>query len=165
VKGGRISWQVAKDKVPRLKPGWHFEYMPLLYDSKRDRLLFLMGHKKAVEVYERALKPGGEWKKLATKGTAQIGREVVYDSRHDTLLLLAPGGRLYVMDCTRNQWRELDTPPQSHGNTVDTAMVYDPIHDVCIQIRGGGGPNKLYLLRFDPKTARYRQPTPAAGKK
>jgi hypothetical protein len=163
VKGGRITWKVAKNKVPRLKGGWHFEYMPLLYDSKRDRLLLFMGHKKAVEVYERPLKAGGTWKKLATRGTVQIGREVVYNSRHDTVLLLAPGGRLYAMDCTRNEWRELDTPPKSHGSTVDAFMVYDPIHDVCVQVRRG--PNKLYLLRFDPRTARYKQPTPAGGKR
>lgn len=158
--GGKVQWKLVDENVPKFKAGYHYEWVPTVYDSKRNRLLLFTGKADLVETYERPLGEGGTWKQLETKGATTFGRETAYSPQHDAVLFLGSKGRLFVLDCSSHQWRELDTPSAYIEGTVDvnTAMVYDPKRDLCVLLVSSNNvaPNKVFLLRYDPATAKYK---------
>ena len=160
VESGKVEWQMVDAKAPRLKSGYHYEWVPLVYDSKRDRLLLVMGTDKLAEVYERPIREGGAWAELKPKGEAVIAREAVYSPKHDAVIMLAPKkGRLFILNCAANEWRELEVAWPGRGEVgVDTAMVYDPARDLCVllQEQNFSAPNQVFLLRYDPGKAAWR---------
>jgi hypothetical protein len=147
---------VADPKCPKAKKGYNYEWQPLVYDAKRSRLLLLMGRKGQVEVHARSLSAPG-WRQLETTGTTELSREVIYSTRQDALISLG-NGRVHVLDLASLRWRELAAgmPEGRHG--TECAMVYSPRHDVCVLLIPSrfSGPMKTYLLRYDPKTAKYK---------
>ncbi|KPJ73199.1 MAG: hypothetical protein AMS14_06655, partial [Planctomycetes bacterium DG_20] len=157
VADGMVTWKVVDDKGPTGKRDYNYEWQPIVYDSKRERLLHVMGKDSLVEVHARSLAEGAKWHKIETTGSAQLGREVVYLPRTDSLLMLGRG-TLCVMDCATNEWRQLDVemPKGSYG--TECAMVYDPVHDVCVALipSAFSGPMQTFLFRYDPKSAKSK---------
>lgn len=152
--GGEVRWTKADADFPRPREEirYHYEYQPLLHDTRRDRLVLLKGDASRVDVYARPLAPGAAWSQLQTTGTAAIGREAAYLERHDTVLWLGEK-RLFALDCAANRLREvrLALPEGLYGH--ECALVYDPRHDVCVALipRSFSGPMQTLLLRFDPR--------------
>ena len=158
-KTGRIEWKSVDSDFPKPHSDikYHYEFQPLLHDTRRDRLIQLKGDDTRVDVYARPLAQEGKWRQLETDGSAAIGREAVYISRHDTVLWLG-NKQLFAIDCETNRMAELDIELPVGLYTHECAFVYDPQHDVCVALipRSFSGPMQTFLYRFDPKTAKYR---------
>jgi hypothetical protein len=158
VADGAIRWTLVDKNGPKPKRGYNYEWQPIVYDSKRDRLIHFMGKESVVEVHARSLASDGRWARVEAAGTTALGREAVYIAKHDTVLLF---GRktLFALDCATNRW--LDTraemPKGQYG--VDATFVYDPVHDVCVLLlpRSFSGPIQTYLFRYAPAAARARK--------
>jgi hypothetical protein len=150
---GKVDWKLvdAAFPKPREEINYHYEFQPLLHDTKRNRLLQLKGDKSRVDIFARALTDDGRWEQLATEGTAAIGREAVYIPRHDVVLWL--GDKLHMFDCATNRMSELDVTLPKGSYNHECAMVYDPTHDVCIALipQSFSGPMQTFLFRFEPK--------------
>lgn len=155
---GRVQWTLIDPIFPRptQEIKYHYEFQPLLHDTKRDRLIQLKGDATRVDVFARPLADNAKWEQLATRGSAAIGREAVYIARHDAILWLAD--KLYVLDCSSNLMAALDVVLPKGVYGTECAMVYDPKHDVCVALipRSFSGPMQTYLFRYDPGTAKQR---------
>ena len=158
VEDGRVIWTLVDDKGPKRPREYSYEFLPVVYDSKRHRLVHCMGRKETVDVYARGLGDGAAWQRLPTQGAVAIGREAAYIARHDSVLLLGAAGRLFVLECGSNRWRELDVALPKGRYGTESAMVYDPVHDVAVLLIPSrfSGPLQTVLFRHDPTTARYR---------
>jgi len=150
-----LAWNV----VDTSSPNGAGEFQPLVYDSKRDRLLFVAvpGRGKPTMAWEHPVGKGA-WKQLEVKGALNWNsREVAYDDVNDCLVAMPPR-KLMVMNCATNEWKELDVqmPKGSYG--TECAMVYDPVHKVIVTLvpRGFSGKMQVGLIRYDPKTAKYK---------
>jgi hypothetical protein len=156
---GHIRWDLADANfpAPREEIRYHYEFQPLLHDTKRDRLIQLKGDSQRVDVYARSLAQDGKWQQLEVSGSAAIGRESVYIPRHDTLLWLGDK-QLFSLDCQTNRMGQLDIELPAGLYTHECAFVYDPQHDVCVALIPSrfSGPMQTFLYRFDPSTAKYR---------
>jgi hypothetical protein len=144
------------DTCPPAGKDFSYEYQPLIYDAKRQRLLLVMGKGEQVEVHARELaRPG--WAKLATTGACELSREVAYSARADALVSLGKG-RLHVLDLAALAWRELDVKMPEGVYGTECAMVYDPARDVCVMLIPSrfSGPMKTYLFRYEAATAKYK---------
>ncbi|MCX7591093.1 MAG: hypothetical protein N2255_05635, partial [Kiritimatiellae bacterium] len=151
-----VTWSLVEKNCP-VGTG---EFQPLVFDSKRNRLLFLAADKdQQVSVYERGL-PDGTWQKIPAEGRTKNSREVVYDPVNDCLISM-PEQTLMVLHCSDNRWRELDVtmPKGSYG--TECALVYDPVHRLCVALIPASFSGKLQvvLFRYDPKMAKYREKT------
>jgi len=151
-----LEWSLVDKDGPA---GWG-EFQPLVYDSKRSRLLFVAvpGRGKPTMVWEHPVGKG-VWKQLEVKGALQWNsREVVYDDVNDCLVAM-PRQALMVMSCATNEWKQLDVqmPRGSYG--TECALCYDPVHKVIVTLvpRGFSGKMQVGLIRYDPKTAKYRE--------
>jgi hypothetical protein len=142
--------------------GYGGEFQPLLYDSRRDRLIYQIGpgdrarDKRPVLLFEWSLETGGPWKRMKTTGYSQTSREIVYDVKNDALLALGER-RMFVMDCKTNEWKELVlNMPLPHWKKYgpSSTMVYDPVHNLCAFLIKTN--NLVHLFRYNPKTAKYR---------
>jgi hypothetical protein len=161
-EGAEISWKLLDASAPKRPPDYGGEFEPLVYDGKRRRLLYVLGphHRNPkgampLLLWEHPLGPG-EWKQLETRGGLKNSREVVYDPVNDCLISM-PEKSLLVMDCGTNQWRELDAAMPQGQYGVNCAMVYDPVHKVCVMlIPQRAGRLGVFLFRFDPETAEYK---------
>jgi hypothetical protein len=152
-----VTWTELPGKRPAAKgKGYNYEWMPIVYDSKRDRLIHLMGTDQLVEVHARPLSADA-WAEVSATGPAAIGREASYLPKHDVLLLLARN-RLFTLDLTDNVWRELDVEMPKGAYGTEAAMVYDPVHDVSVLLLPSGfsGSLQTFLFRLDPRTAKYK---------
>ncbi len=158
-KTGSVRWKLidAEFPKPREEIRYHYEFQPLLHDTRRGRLIQLKGEGTHVDVYARPLAEGAKWRQLETHGAAAIGREAVYIARHDTVLWLADK-QLFALDCPTNRMAELNVELPVGLYTHECALVYDPRHDVCVALipHSFSGPMQTFLYRFDPKTAGYR---------
>ena len=153
--GGGISG------IPR---GFGGEFQPIVYDSKRNRLIYQIGpahrkrDKRPVVLFEWPLETGGPWKKMETTGYSQTSREICYDTHNDALIALGEG-RVFVMDCKTNEWKELAlNMPKTRWNAwgPSCSMVYDPIHNVSAMVINTK--NIVHLFRYNPETAEYVTP-------
>lgn len=155
---GGMDWTLIDSTYP--KPAeeikYHYEFQPLLHDTKRGRLIQLKGDASRVDVFVRSLDAKATWTQLATHGSAAIGREAVYIPQHDTILWL--GEKLYSLNCANNTMAELDVVLPKGSYTHECAMVYDPTHDVCVALipQSFTGPMQTFLFRYDPATIRTR---------
>jgi len=151
-ESGNVDWTPADADFPEPKEKikYHYEFQPLLYDGKRNRLIQLKGDSSRVDVFARSLEDDASWRQLATTGEAAIGREAVYIPKHDTVLWL--GKKLHALDCQTNRMRELDVPLPEGRYGHECALVYDPKHDVCIALipERFSGPMQTFLFRFEP---------------
>ncbi len=154
-ENGSVKWKLVDSKFPKQssKIKYHYEFQPLVHDTKRDRLILLKGDSSHVNIFTRPLGKEGGWKQTKTKGSAPIGREAVYIPKHDVVLWL--GDKLCAFDCATNQMREVevDLPKGRYGH--ECAMVYDEKHDVCIALIPSrfSGPMQTFLFRFESKSA------------
>jgi hypothetical protein len=150
-----VTWNLVDADFPKPEAEikYSYEFQPLLYDSKRERLVQLKGDDERVDVFVRPFE--GSWRQLETTGRAAIGREAVYIPRHDTILWL--GDRLHAFDCQNNRMRELDIDPPEGRLGHECAFVYDPQYDVCVALipRRFSGPMQTFLFRFHPTTLRH----------
>ena len=150
-----LAWNVVDNN----SPSGAGEFQPLVYDSKRDRLLFVAvpGRGKPTMVWERPVGPGA-WKKLDVKGKLDWNsREVAYDAANDCLVAMPPR-KLMVMSCATNEWKELDVQMSKGSYGTECAMVYDPVHKVIVTLvpRSFSSKIQVGLIRYDPKTAKYK---------
>ncbi len=152
-KTGSVGWKLIDTKFPKPREEirYHYEFQPLLHDTRRDRLIQLKGDAARVDVYTRPLAQGSRWRQLDTDGAAAIGREAVYIARHDAVLWLADK-QLFALDCRTNRMAKLDVELPEGLYTHECALVYDPKHDVCVALipRSFSGPMQTFLYRFDP---------------
>ncbi|MEQ8786310.1 MAG: kelch repeat-containing protein [Pirellulaceae bacterium] len=168
VADGKITWTSLGDGG-----GWpnqadrrqyHYEYLPIIYDARRERLVHLMGRgpgskselPSAFEMHVRGLGADDQWQHVETSGVLpQPMREVVYLPKQDALLGLLDQDHVYALDLATDVWRRLDVqlPKGSYGH--ECSMDYDPVHDVVIATipSGFSRPVQTLLLRYDPKTA------------
>ncbi len=157
-----VSWELVDSNSPKRPKGYGGEFEPLVYDGKRKRLLYVFGphHRNPQEalpliVYEHPLGKG-EWKLVKTRAGLKNSREVVYDPENDCLISM-PEETLMVMNCKTNEWKELDVNMPKAGYGVSCALLYDPVHKVCvILVQQRGNRLGVYLFRLDLKTARFR---------
>lgn len=158
-KTGQVGWRLIDPQFPGPDEEirYHYEFQPLLHDTRRERLIQLKGDGTRVHVYARPLAEPAAWRRLETEGAAAIGREAVYVAPHDTVLWLADK-RLFALDCRTRRMKELDVELPDGLYTHECALVYDPKHDVCVALipRSFSGPMQTFLYRFDPHTASYR---------
>ncbi len=153
---GGVEWTLIDAAYP--KPAkeikYHYEFQPLIHDTRRDRLIQLKGDASRVDVFARSFDEKAKWQQLATNGNAAIGREAVYIPQHDTILWL--GSKLYALDLSSNTMSELDVELPKGSYTHECAMVYDPKHDVCVALipRSFSGPMQTFLFRYDPISMR-----------
>lgn len=151
---GEVRWELfdAEFPKPRAEIRYHYEFQPLVYDTRRDRLVQLKGDEHRVDVYARPLDRKGRWEQLDVEGTAAIGREAVYIPKHDVILWLADR-ELFAYDCESRRIRrvEIDLPEGLY--THECALVYDARHDVCVALipRSFTGPMQTFLLRYEPQ--------------
>ncbi len=153
VSPGEIEWTKIDEEFPKPRGEaikYHYEFQPLVHDTRRDRLIQLKGDKNRVDVFVRPASVDGTWKQLETTGKAAIGREAVYIARHDIVLWL--GDELHVFDCSTSamQRLEINLPKGSYNH--ECAMVYDPKHDVCVALipASFSGPMQTFLFRYEP---------------
>jgi len=164
---GRVDWTLIDPTFPkpREKIKYHYEFQPLLHDTRRDRLIQLKGDASRVDVYARPRLPGGKWRQLETAGAASIGREAVYVASQDTVLWL-DDGRLFAFDCAAGRLGELDVslPEGRYGH--ECAFVHAAGLDVCVGLIPSrfSGPMQTMLFRFDAKAARYKPPARRGGR-
>ena len=155
---GRAEWKLIDPDFPKPeKPiAYHYEFQPVVHDTRCDRLIQLKGDKSRVDVYARALTDEGKWRQIEVQGTGAIGREAAIIGRHDTVLWL--GDRLFALDLAAGRMGELDVRLPAGLYNHECAMVYDPKHDVCVALipKSFSGPMQTFLFRFDPRTAKYR---------
>ncbi len=152
-----VEWKLLDKDCPATG---YSEVQPMVYDSKRSRLVYLLannGDRDIGAAYERPV-PDGAWRKLETKGgPVTPTREVAYDAVNDCLVALCPGS-LAVMDCVSNTWRTLDVemPKGLYGTAC--ALEYDPVHKLLVALIPSGHSARMQvaLFRYDPKTAKYR---------
>jgi hypothetical protein len=167
IENGKCSWKLVDESVPPRQGD--YEIHPLIYDSRRDRLLQFYGtgelaHPSRCEpkVVVYAFPFGKrQWEKLDTTGYATISRGIVYNSKYDTVMLLAKKQWL-VLDCCTNQWCAIDCPMPEGDYGWDSALVYDPVHNVAVSLLPAkfSGPMRVFLFRFDPATAKYKDGGP-----
>jgi hypothetical protein len=150
---GQVRWDLVDPDFPepRKEIRYHYEFQPLVHDTRRDRLVQLKGDASRVDVYARPISPDAKWRQIETEGTAAIGREAVYVARHDTVLWLADK-QLFALDLERMRMGELEVELPAGLYTHECAMVYDPAHDVCVALipRRFSGPMQTFLFRFEP---------------
>jgi hypothetical protein len=157
IKEDGVEWQDLGGPIPPAKgTKYNYEWMPIVYDSKRDRLVHVMGTDSSVEVHARGLTET-TWSEVRTTGSSAVGRELMYLPKSDALLLLARQ-RLFTLELDSNVWRELDVPMPKGVYGTEAAMVYDAAHDVCVLLlpRNFNGPLQTFLFRFDRKSAVYK---------
>jgi Galactose oxidase, central domain len=152
-----VKW-TKLDKVPGKIHRGGGEFHPLVYDSKRKRLL-TMGFAGSIYGYSHPVGKG-KWSDMGCKGGKSFARDVVYDAVNDCLITM-PEEKLLIMDCKTNIWKELDIkmPKAKGGYGVGCALLYDPVHQVCIimlnEIKKGRRMG-VYYLRYNPETAKYK---------
>jgi hypothetical protein len=147
---GKVVWTLV-DKTfppPRDKIKYHYEFQPVVYDTKRNRLIQLKGDTNRVDVFAHPLGAKGAWQQLKTEGSAAIGREAVYIPRQDTVLWL--GKDLYAYDCATGRMAKVDVALPRGSYSHECAMVYDPRHDVCVALIPSRftGPMQTFLFRY-----------------
>jgi hypothetical protein len=69
-----------------------------------------------------------------------------------------PSDALLVMDCRNNTWQTLDVAMPKGAYNTECAMVYDPVHEVCVMLVPTGFSARMgvYLFRYDPITAKVQ---------
>lgn len=148
---GQLDWQLVDKDFPKPPSPikYHYEYQPLVHDTKRNRLIQLKGDKARVDVYARSLGNDSQWQLLPTTGQAAIGREAVYLPKHDAVLWL--GDQLHLLDLATNQMHTLDIklPKGLYGH--ECAFVHDPKRDVCVALipEKFTGPMQTFLFRYE----------------
>jgi len=150
-KSGSVDWRLVDGRfpLPAAKIKYHYEFQPLIYDAKRNRLIQLKGDKQRVDVFSRSLEPGSSWQQLKTSGQAAIGREAVYIPGSDKILWL--GDKLYSFNCKTSEMKHVKVklPKGLYGH--ECSMVYDPKHDVCVVLipKSFTGPMQTFLFRYN----------------
>jgi len=148
-KGG-INWTRIDDRFPKPpKPiKYHYEYQPLIHDTKRNRLLMLKGDKNRVDVYTRDLMEEAHWQLLTSSEEVAIGREAFYIPKQDVVLWL--GEELHVLHCRNNQMSQLkvDLPKGLYGH--ECAFVYDSNRDLAVALIPSKftGPMQTFWFRY-----------------
>jgi len=151
-------------------PGSVADRLTVVYDGRRDRLLFFRkpagdnteydGEIYSVDMKSRRvsrLSPAGRAAAAAISDLCQIGA----DSAHDLLLVGAtlPAGpdgirRTPAYDCAGNKWISLkitgDDPNASNRPNATSALVYDARRDLFWAINAQ---NEIFVLRLDLKSA------------
>jgi hypothetical protein len=156
-KKANVKWQF----VEKGAPSGSGEFQPLVCDSKRKRLLFVAAKGKGtpVRVWEHPLGKGA-WKEIKLAGsTKHVSREVVYDDVNDCLVSM-PQQKLMVLHlgAEQKEWKELDVAMPKGRYGTECAMVYDPVHKLCVLLipKGFSGYMQTMLFRYDPKTAKFK---------
>jgi len=149
---GHVDWQAVDGDypAPRDQIKYHYEFQPLVHDTKRNRLIQLKGDADRVDVFTRPLSSEGDWQQMETTGKAAIGREAVYIPRHDVVLWL--GERLFVLDLTHRRMSQVEVELPDGLYTHECALVYDPRHNVCVALipKSFSGPMQTFLFRYEP---------------
>ena len=150
---GEVAWRVVDAEFPKPREAitYHYEFQPLLHDTRRDRLIQLKGDAHRVDVYTRPLADDGQWRQLETRGAAAIGREAVTIPRHDAILWLADK-ELFALDLATMRMGKVDAAMPDGLYTHECAMVYDGRHDVCVALIPArfSGPMQTFLYRYAP---------------
>jgi len=130
------GWEEIESNGPE-RP-FQREHMTIVYDSKRDRLIFLSYDPKTKEpvmwffsMSER------RWRRNPRQGPGGIStREAVYIPEQDAILAYGPARkgdpiwtRVYL--CEQNRWIPLNIPTPKF-TVHEVALEYDPVHRVAV---------------------------------
>jgi hypothetical protein len=151
-------------------PGSVVDNSTVVYDARRDRLLFLRkeyGDKTKYngEIYSLDMK-SMKVARLSPAGREAAGAipylcQVRVDPAHDLLLVgatLAPGvdgiRRTPAYDCAQNKWVSFkitgDDPSGKAGRNVSLGLMYDARRDLFWAVDAR---SEVFVLRLDPKSA------------
>lgn len=154
-----VKWELVDKAFPPEKlPGRHdYEAMPLVYDSKRDRLIHIMGSVEKdnpawLRVHARRLGKDDKWAPVEFSGPTPVpARETVYLPGQDALLALRDRDKVYAFDCERRQWRRLDVELPEGCYTHECSLDYDVKHDVAVALVPSrfSGPLRTLLFRYN----------------
>ncbi|HET6252192.1 MAG TPA: kelch repeat-containing protein [Tepidisphaeraceae bacterium] len=166
------AWKLLHVTGEKL-PGSSVDNSTVIYDSKRDRLLFFRkeyGDKKQYdgEIYALDMKtlvashlsPNGKEAATAIPYLCQIR----YDAKHDMLLVgatLPPGAdglrRTPAYDCASNTWKSLKItgadPSGKQGRNVSLGLMYDDRRKLFWAVDTN---SEVYVLKLDPASADMR---------
>ncbi len=166
VAGADVRWELVDESFPKTAPTgrYNYEFLPIVYDSKRDRLIHTMGGGDEgkppwFQMHARGLGKDEKWERIDFKGITPLpAREIVYLPKQDALLALLDRDNVYVFHCETNEWKHLDVALPQGSYTHECSLDYDPIHDVVVALIPEGFSRRLrtLLFRYDPKTAKYR---------
>ncbi len=154
VSDAKIDWTLIDGDFPQPRGAaikYHYEFQPLLHDSKRNRLIQLKGDSSRVDVFARPIADPATWTQLETAGSAAIDREAVYIEKHDTILWLGDR-QLFSYDCSNNRMAEIPMDLPDGSYSYECAFLYDPTHDLCVALipKTFTGPMQTFLFRFHP---------------
>ncbi|MBL8026829.1 MAG: T9SS type A sorting domain-containing protein, partial [Fibrobacteres bacterium] len=158
-----MTWKRLKVKGDTVIPEYYTEDGNAMYDSKRDRMLFVSGTARGqVWAYSfkdstmTKLNPTGDWNSSTT-----MWREGVYLPAQDKLLLMGNlTHRMY--NCATNSWENLTvTKATGVGTTasVSSGYAYDPKRDLVwdieincevyvMRVAGGYNPDSIPTSAF-----------------
>jgi hypothetical protein len=165
VTGTDAKWELVDGDFPKTAPErrYNYEFLPLVYDSKRDRLIHTMGGGEEgrppwFQMHARGLGPDDRWERIEFHGITPLpAREIVYLPKQDALLALLDRDNLYAFHCETNEWKQLDVALPEGSYRTECSLDYDPVHDVAVALIPEGFSRRLktLLFRYDPNTARY----------
>jgi hypothetical protein len=160
-----VQWELVDESFPKTAPTgrYNYEFLPIVYDSKRDRLIHTMGGGDEgkppwFQMHGHGLSKDDKWERIDFKGITPLpAREIVYLPKQDALLALLDRDNVYVFHCEKNEWKHLDVDLPQGSYTHECSLDYDPVHDVAVALIPEGFSRRLrtLLFRYDPKTARY----------
>ncbi|MCG3178457.1 MAG: hypothetical protein BIFFINMI_00784 [Phycisphaerae bacterium] len=115
------------------------EHMTMVYDSKRDRLIFLSGDSKSgkPELWFFGFADGKWVRNPSPADGGVVSREAVYVPDADAVLAYGPTDKddehwTHVYHCAENRWvtPDIKTP---HSQAVhECALLYDPVHKLSL---------------------------------
>ncbi len=166
VTGTDVRWELVDAGFPKTAPEgrYNYEFLPLVYDSRRERLIHTMGGGEEslspwFQMHARGLGPDYRWERIEFQGLTPLpAREIVYLPKQDALLALLDRDKLYVFHCEKREWKLLDVALPEGSYRTECSLDYDPVHDVAIALIPEGFSRRLrtLLFRYDPMTARYQ---------
>ena len=114
------------------------EHMTIVYDRKRDRLIFLSAEKQGAALWFFSMKDRTWIRNPAPAAGGVTTREAVYVPDQDAVLAYAPttkkdekGTRVYL--CAENRWITMPTPtPRGNVQVHEVGLEYDPQHKVAV---------------------------------
>jgi hypothetical protein len=145
VKGRKWSKFGPSHKLPS------GEYFTMVYDSKRNRLIYLAGQRKGgaeMYVFDIAKKA---WSKAAPEGQGCYSRDAVYVASQDAIVAHAGSGQFKIYLCAGNKWIDGPVVAKARKGISEHALTIDPKTELLLFIRAQGfcGPFDLHALRLN----------------
>ena len=155
------TWKALPLKGPLFGP--IVDNAGMVYDSKRDRMLFFLREKTGTKMAAYNLATG-EAGPITAAGNDQVGtldrnstnfREAVYLPREDLVMIGATG---LIYDCAKNAWFQTalpsDNPPITKEGSYNIGVMYDAQRNLIWAVNTH---SQVFVLKFDAKSAQLTE--------